>query len=85
MKFTKRKFLQMVNLSEYHYILIFFESVLTEDDEWLTVQIQEKGIPFCLVRSKVDKDVESTEGRQIGEKGVLLKIREKIKGWSAAC
>ena len=79
MKFNKRKFLKMVNLSSYNYIFIFFEPVLTEDDEWVTVQIQEKGIPFCLVRSKVDKDVESTEGRQIGEKGVLLKIREKIK------
>jgi hypothetical protein len=44
-----------------------------------TVQIQEMGIPFCLIRSKVDKDVESPEGRQIGEKGVLLKIRENIK------
>ena len=79
MKFTKQKFLEMVNLSEYSYILIFFESVLTDGDEWLTVQIQEKGIPFCLIRSKVDKDVESYKGRQIGEKGVLLKIREKIK------
>jgi hypothetical protein len=78
MKFTKRKFLEMVNLSEYHYILIFFESVLTEDDEWLTVQIQEKGIPFCLVRSKIDQDVECYKGKQIGEKGVLLKIRQKI-------
>ena len=68
MKFTKRKFLEMVNLSEYHYILIFFESVLTEDDEWLTVQIQEKGIPFCLVRSKIDQDVECYKGKQIGEK-----------------
>jgi hypothetical protein len=49
----------MVNLSDYSYIFIFFESVLTEGDQWLTIQIQEKGIPFCLVRSKVDKDVES--------------------------
>ena len=79
LKFNKCKFLKMVNLSSYNYIFIFFESVLTEEDEWLTVQIQEKGIPFCLVRSKVDKDVESYKGRQIGEKGVLLKIREKIK------
>ena len=78
MKFTKRKFLEMVNLSEYPYILIFFESVLTEDDEWLTVQIQENGIPFCLVRSKIYQDVESYKGKQIGEKGVLLKIRQTI-------
>ena len=50
LKFTKVKFLEMVNLSEFSYIFIFLESVLTEDDEWLTIQIQEKGIPFCLVR-----------------------------------
>ena len=50
LKFTKVKFLEMVNLSEYSFIFIFFESVLTEDSEWLTIQIQEKGIPFCLVR-----------------------------------
>ena len=79
LQFTKLKFLEMVNLSEYSYIFIFFESVLTEDDEWLAIQIQEKGIPFCLVRSKVDKDVESHKGIQIGEKGTLLKIRQKIK------
>jgi len=60
MKFNKRKFLKMVNLSSYNYIFIFFEPILTEDDEWVTIQIQEKGIPFCLVRPKVDKDVEST-------------------------
>ena len=79
LKFTKVKFLEMVNLSEFSYIFIFFESVLSEDDEWLTIQIQEKGIPFCLVRSKVDKDVKSKHGKQIGEKGTLLKIRKKIK------
>ena len=79
MKFTKHKFLEIVNLSSYNYIFFFFESVLTEDDEWLTVQIQKKGIPFCLVRSKIDNKVMSDKGRQIGEGGILLQIRQYMK------
>ena len=79
MKFDKSKFQKMVNLSSYNYIFIFFESVLTEDDGWLMVQIQKKNIPFCLVRSKVDSDVNSDKGRKVGEKGTLLKIRQRIK------
>ena len=69
----------MVNLSEYSYIFIFFEPVLTEEDKWLVVQIQKKGIPFCLVRSKVDTSVESRKEIEIGEAGTLLHIRTKIK------
>jgi hypothetical protein len=69
----------MVKLSSYNYIFLFFESVLTVDDEWLMVQIQKKSIPFCLVRSKVDSEVNSNKGRKVSEKGTLLKIRETIK------
>ena len=79
MQFNKSKFQKMVNLSSYNYIFLFFESVLTEDDEWLMVQIQKKSIPFCLVRSKVDSEVNSNKGRKVSEKGTLLKIRETIK------
>jgi hypothetical protein len=42
-------------------------------------QIQKKRIPFCLVRSKVDNDVNSDKGRKVGEKGTLLQIRQRIK------
>ena len=79
MKFDKSKFQKMVNLSSYNYIFLFFESVLTEDDGWLMAQIQKKGIPFCLVRSKVDSEVNSKQGRKVGEKGTLLQIRQKIQ------
>ena len=78
MKFTKDKFMEMVNLSEYNCVFIFFSSVPGEDDKWLMEQIQEKGISFCLVRSNIDQDVKSHKGRQIGEKSVLLQIRQKI-------
>jgi len=84
LKFTKRKFLEMVNLSEYSYIFIFFSSVPSEDDEWLMKKIQEKDIPFCLVRSKIDQDVNCHKGKQIGEKGVLLQIRQIINDSMAA-
>jgi hypothetical protein len=57
-------------------LLTLFE---TEDDEWLIVQIQKKSIPFCLVRSKVDKEVDSKNGRKVGEKGTLLQIRHTIQ------
>ena len=79
MKFNKSKFQKMVKLSSYNYIFLFFESVLTVGDEWLMVQIQKKRIPFCLVRSKVDNEVNSDTGRKFGEKGTLLKIRQTIK------
>ena len=79
MKFNQSKFQKMAKLSSYNYILLFFESVLTVDDEWLMVQIQKKGIPFCLVRSKVDNEVNSNKGRKVGEKDTLLQIRQTIK------
>lgn len=79
MKFNKLKFQEMVNLTSYNYIFLFFESVLTEDDGWLMVQMQKKGIPFCLIRSKVDNEINSDNGRKVGEKGTLLQIRQTIK------
>ena len=79
MKFNQSKFQKMAKLSSYNYILLFFESVLTVDDEWLMAQIQKKGIPFCLVRSKVDNEVNSNKGRKVGEKDTLLQIRQTIK------
>ena len=79
MKFDKSKFQKMVKLSSYNYIFLFFDSVLSVDDEWLMVQIQKKRIPFCLVRSKVDNDVKSDKGITFGEKDTLLKIRQRIK------
>ena len=83
MKFDKSKFQKMVNLSSYNYILLIFESVLTQDDEWLMAQMQKKSIPFCLVRTKVDNEVNSQRGRKIGEKGTLLLIRQHIKDYLA--
>jgi isocitrate lyase len=38
-----------------------------------------KGIPFCLVRSKVDNEVNSNKGRKVGERDTLLQIRQTIK------
>ena len=79
MKFNKLKFQELVNLASYDYIYMFFESVLTEDDEWLMVHIQSKRIPFCLIRSKVDNEVNSANGKNIGETGTLLQIHQTIK------
>ena len=79
MKFNKHKFRKMINLASYNYIFLFFESVLTEDDEWLMERIQKVKIPFCLVRSKVDNEVNSDNGRKVGENDTLLQIRQTIK------
>ena len=46
MKFNQLKFQEMANLTSYNYIFLFFESVLTEDDEWLMVQIPKNGSPI---------------------------------------
>jgi hypothetical protein len=35
MKFNQSKFQKMAKLTSYNYIFLFFESVLTVDDEWL--------------------------------------------------
>jgi hypothetical protein len=37
-----------------------------------------KGIPFCLVRSKVDNEVNSNKGRKVGERDNLLQIRQEL-------
>jgi ribosome biogenesis GTPase A len=42
MKFNQSKFQKMAKLTSYNYIFLFFESVLTVDDEWLMAQIQKR-------------------------------------------
>lgn len=58
-KFRKQDYISEMNISDYEFFLIFFDSVLGEDDVWFVNILRKLGKPFCLVRSKIDIDIES--------------------------
>lgn len=43
---TKKKFLKQVNISDFDYFIIMFDSVLSEDDVWFIDQIKTTMAPF---------------------------------------
>lgn len=58
---TRKKFLKQVNISDFDYFIIMFDSVLSEDDAWFVDQIKPSMTPFCLVRTKFDLTLSNDE------------------------
>lgn len=76
---TKQRFLEKIDITVFDIFLIFTSSVLTEIDEWLVDKLKVLGTPFCLVRTKLDQDIEN--GKHMGDdkETVLKKIRSKMQ------
>ncbi|VDI62814.1 Hypothetical predicted protein [Mytilus galloprovincialis] len=54
---TKKMFLESIDLSVFDFVLIFFDSVIMEDDLWIAKQLQALGTSYCFVRSKNDLEI----------------------------
>lgn len=76
-EFPKIDYIDKVRLQEYDYIFVFFDTVLCEDDLWITQQLIRLRKSFCLVRSKVDLDVKEGTKEGIDEQTVLANLRTK--------
>jgi predicted metalloendopeptidase len=48
-----------MKISDYHFVFIFCDNVLCEDEVWLVRELRKLGKPVSLVRSKIDADIEN--------------------------
>ncbi|CAC5387734.1 unnamed protein product [Mytilus coruscus] len=79
LEIKKENFINDMKISDYDFIFIFFDKVITEDNLWLVVELDKIGKPYCFVRSKLDEDMKNAERENIDTATVLPTIREKIK------
>ena len=77
--FKKEDYISEMKISDYDFILIFFNNVVGEDEIWLVRELRKLGKPFALVRSKIDIDIENAKYDGNDEKMVILEITKKIQ------
>ncbi|VDI20239.1 Hypothetical predicted protein [Mytilus galloprovincialis] len=75
--FPKNEYIEQMKIHEYDYFFVFFADVLHEDDLWVARQLIMMNKPFCLVRSKVDKDVKKGDKQGIDQNSVFVNLRTK--------
>lgn len=78
LEFPKANYIEQMKLHEYDYFFVFFDKVLEEVDLWVAEQLIKMRKPFCLVRSKLDKDVEDGNEQEIDGKTVISNLRTEI-------
>lgn len=78
LKFNKENYVKDMALYDYDYFFIFFDKVIGEDDYWVVTQLKELGKKFCLVRSKIDEDINNAKYDGADENDVIPSIRQKI-------
>ncbi|CAG2186539.1 unnamed protein product [Mytilus edulis] len=79
LEIKKENFINDMKISDYDFIFIFFDKVITEDNLWLVGELDKMGKPYCFVRSKLDEDMNNAERENIDRTKVLSTIREKIE------
>ena len=77
--FKKEDYISEMQISDYDLVFIFFNNVLSEDEKWLVGELRKLGKPFCLVRSKIDLDIDSAKFDGKDKEMVIPEIKEKIK------
>lgn len=75
----KSTYMTKVNASECDYLLIFFDSVISEDDIWLAERLKDINKPFCFVRSMIDQDIHNAEFDGKNSDTVLEEVRQKVQ------
>lgn len=80
----KSKYMTKVNASKCDYFLIFFDSVISEDDIWLAERLKEINKPYCFVRSMIDQDIQNAEFDGKNSDTVLEEVRENVQTSVAA-
>ena len=68
-----------MKISDYNFVFIFFDNVLSEDEVWLVGELRKMGKPFSLVRSKIDIDIDNARYDGKDQKMIIPEIKGKIK------
>lgn len=66
-------------MADYDFVFIFFDKVLSEDEIWLSIELQTLGKQFALVRTKIDVDIHNAKNDGKDPKMIIPEIKEKIK------
>ena len=77
--FKKEDYISQMKISDYHFVFIFFNDVLGEDDTWLACELRKLGKPFALVRSKIDVDIENAIYDGNDPEMIIAEIKGKIE------
>ena len=86
-RFPREQYLEKVNFHQYDFFLIITSTRFTEDDLWLSKQIEKDGKSFYFVRNKIGIDLqnEKDEEPETEESAILDKIRryclENLRGF----
>lgn len=76
--FPKDNYINEMKLQDYDYFFIFFAIALHGEDAWFAEELVKMKKPFCLVKSKVDIDIEDGIEHGKDEKTVIKNLKEKI-------
>lgn len=79
LKYPKEGYIEKYKLCKYDYLMLFFDTVLCQDDLWAMHQIMKLEKPFSLVRSKLDEDVELGLKAGETEEIVIERLRTDIR------
>ena len=77
--FKKEDYISDMKISDYNFVFIFFDNVLSEDEVWLVGELRKMGKPFSLVRSKIDIDIDNARYDGKDQKMIIPEIKGKIK------
>lgn len=75
----KETYISAMKISDYDFVLIFFDNVLSEDEVWLVRELRKLGKPFSLVRSKIDIDIDNAIHDGKDQEKIISEIKGKIK------
>jgi GTP-binding protein EngB required for normal cell division len=78
-KFKKEDYISEMKISDYDFVFIFFNNVLSEDEIWLVGELRKLGKQFALVRSKIDLDIENAIPDGKDPEMIQQEIKESIQ------
>ena len=78
-QFKKEDYISAMKISDYDFVFIFFDKVLSEDDLWLAGELRKMGKPFALVRSMIDNDIVRAIRDDKDPEKIIPEIKEKIE------
>ena len=77
--FKTKDYISKMKISDYDFVFIFFNNVVSEDETWLVRELRKMGKPFALVRSKIDVDIDNAKNDSKDLKMIMPEIKGKIK------
>ena len=77
--FKKVDYISEMKIADYDFVLIFFINVLSEDEIWLSLELEKLGKHFALVRTMIDVDINNAKNNGKDKKMIIPEIKERIE------